>query len=147
MARLAPARRQAADLRADLAQRGRGQQRLTHHLLPPALPPEAHRARQAAVPASARAVPCEAATKADRGATARACLTPAREPLRSADGTPRGRRRKLVTSAARRARPPRLGLGLGLRLGLGSGSGLGFGFGFGLGLGLGVGVGLGLGVG
>ena len=105
-ARLAPSRRQAADLRADLAQRGRGQQRLTQHLLPPALPPGAHRARQAAVPACARAAPCEAATKADRGATARACLAPAREPLRSADGTPRGRRRKLVPSAARRAGPP-----------------------------------------
>ena len=105
-ARLAPLRRQAADLRADLAQRGRGQQRLTQHLLPPALPPGAHRARQAAVPACARAAPCEAATKADRGATARACLAPAREPLRSADGTPRGRRRKLVPSAARRAGPP-----------------------------------------
>ena len=73
-ARLAPLRRQAADLRADLAQRGRGQQRLTQHLLPPALPPGAHRARQAAVPACARAAPREAATKADRGATARACL-------------------------------------------------------------------------
>jgi hypothetical protein len=102
-ARLAPLHRQAADLSTDIAQRCCGQQRPSHHLLPPALPPRPHCPHQAAVPPCACAAPC----KADRGAAARACLAPAREPLSGADGSPRVRRRLLVPAAARRAAPLR----------------------------------------
>ena len=100
-ARLAPLRRQAADLSTNLTQCCCGQQRLSHHLLAPARPPRPDRPHQAAVPACACAAPC----KADCGAAARACLAPAREPLSGANGSPHVRRRLLVPAAARRAAP------------------------------------------